>query len=338
MPLPELEYVSPETVTDAVAYLEAGREAAQAIAGGTDLLQALKDGNRQTKLIVDLGTIAGLDGLEYSNDGGLEIGALVTLSRLARDPDVNRHYPVLAEAARLVGSPQLQSMATIAGNLCQDSCCMFFNRPEEVRRPLPPCHKLGGCVCHVVTASDECWAPYAGDLAPVLIALGATATVADRDGEEVRPVANIFTDDGARPLALNPGQLITKIHCPAPLPHTGARYFKLRPRETLDYAVVGVATHVTLDPQDMTCRDIRVVLTGVASSPRLVAEAAELMGRKLTADAIEMIAQAAAKLSHPVKNVVGVQPGYRRSMVRVHVVRGLTESIEAATAATGDDT
>ncbi len=336
MALPEMDYVSPETVTDALAYLEAGREAAQAIAGGTDLLQALKDGNKQTKLIVDLGAIAGLDGLEYTPEGGLEIGALVTLNRLAGDPAVKSHYPVLAEAARQVGSPQLQAMATVAGNLCQDSCCMFFNRAEDTRRSLPPCHKLGGCVCHVVAASDECWAPYSGDMAPVLIALGATATVAGRDGETVRPVTDIFTDDGARPLALEAGELITKINCPAPLPHTGARYFKLRPRATLDYAVVGVATRMTLDPKDMACRDAAVVLTGVASSPRSVVEVADLKGQIVTEDAIELIAQAAAKLSHPVKNVVGVQPGYRRSMVKLHVARGLKESLKAAVAATGD--
>ncbi len=337
MALPEMDYVSPETVTEALAYLEAGGEAAQAIAGGTDLLQALKGGLKHPKLIVDLATIAGLDGLEYTPEGGLEIGALVTLHRLAEDPAVLGHYPVLALAARLVGSPQLQAMATVAGNLCQDTCCMYFDRPEQVRRPLPPCHKLGGCVCHVVPASDLCWAPYSGDMAPVLIALGATVTVADRDGETVLPVAEIFTDDGARPLALAPGQLITKIHCPAPRPHSGARYFKLRPRATLDYAVVGVATHMTLDPKDMTCRDAAVVLTGVASSPRSVAEVVDLKGRSVTDDAIERLAEAAAKLSHPVKNVVGVQPGYRRSMVKVHVARGLRESLEAAKAAIGDE-
>ncbi len=337
MALPELDYVSPETVTDALAYLEAGSEAAQAIAGGTDLLQALKGGLKHPRLIVDLATIAGLDGLEFTPGGGLEIGALVTLNRLAEDPAVVRHYPVLAKAARLVGSPQLQAMATVAGNLCQDTCCMYFDRPEQVRRPLPPCHKLGGSICHVVPASDICWAPYSGDMAPVLIALGATVTVADRDGETSRPVAEIFTDDGARPLALEAGQLITKIHCPAPRPHSGARYFKLRPRATLDYAVAGVAIHITLDPKDMTCRDAAVVLTGVASSPRSVADVVDLKGQSVTDDAIDLLSQAAARLSHPVKNVVGVQPGYRRSMVKLHVARGLRESLEAAKAATGDE-
>ena len=105
----------------------------------------------------------------------------------------------------------------------------------------------------------------------------------------------------------------------------------------MDYAVVGVAATVTLDPKDMTCADAAVVLTGVASSPRAVGEAKDLKGQALTEDAIERVAQAATKLSHPVKNVIGVQPGYRRSMVKVHVARGLRESLAAAKATTGDD-
>lgn len=331
MGLPELEIASPATVTDACRYLEAGAEAAQAIAGGTDLLQALKAGLKSPELIVDLSGIAGLDGLGYSPEKGLEIGALVTLRRLAGDDAVKSHYPVLAQAALQVGSRQLQAMATVTGNLCQDSCCMYFNRPEEVRRPLPPCHKLGGCICHVVPSSDECWAPYSGDMAPVLIALGATVTVADRDGEAVLPVADIFTNDGARPLNLQPGQLITKIQCPPPPPHSGAAYFKLRPRATLDYAVVGVAARLTLNPKDMTCANAAVVLTGVGSSPSSVGEAEGLKGESLTDETIERIAKAATKLSHPVKNVVGTHPGYRRRMVKVHVARALRESLEAAT-------
>jgi 4-hydroxybenzoyl-CoA reductase subunit beta len=336
MALPELEISTPATVADACRYLEAGRDAAQIIAGGTDLLQALKGGLKSPDRLVDLSAIAGLDGLDYSPESGLEIGALVTLRRLANDAAVKQHYPVLAQAALEVGSGQLQAMATVAGNLCQDTCCMYFNRPEEVRSPLPPCHKLGGTICHVVPSSDECWAPYSGDMAPVLIALGATATVAENDGETDRPVADIFTDDGARPLDLQPGQLITKIKCPPPAPHSGAAYFKLRPRETLDYAVVGVAARVTLDPKDMSCADAVVILTGVGSSPSAVAEAMALRGEAMTDEAIEKIAKAAMKLSHPVKNVVGTHPGYRRAMVKVHVARALGESLETAMAGNGD--
>ncbi len=103
MGLPELEITTPATVADACRYLEAGADAAEAIAGGTDLLQALKGGLKHPERLVDLGAIAGLDGHDYSPECGLEIGALVTLRRLANDAAVKDHYPVLAEAALQVG-------------------------------------------------------------------------------------------------------------------------------------------------------------------------------------------------------------------------------------------
>lgn len=335
MRLPEMELVSPTTVDEACRHLAAGAGAAQAIAGGTDLLVALKEGQKAPATLVDLAGLPGLDGIAYAPESGLEIGALVTLRRLAGDAVIQRHFPALAHAARQVGTGQIRSMATVGGNICQDSCCMYFNRPVEVRRPLPPCHKLGGSICHVVPTSPACWAPYAGDLAPVLIALGATVSIAGRGGESVMPLAGIFTDEGAKPLNLQPGQFITRVCCPAPAGPSGAAYIKLRPRETLDYAVVGVAARVTLNPADLTCLDATVVLTGVASSPKIVEEAETLRGTELTDDVIAPVAAAATKLAYPVKNVVGSEPGYRRAMVTVHVARALNDAL--ATAANGSE-
>jgi len=330
MRLPEMELVSPATVDEACRYLEAGSGAAQVIAGGTDLLAALKEGQKAPDTLVDLGGLPGLKEIAYGPESGLEIGALVTLRQLAGDAAVRRHYPALAHAAEQVGTAQIQSMATVGGNICQDSCCMYFNRPVEVRRPLPPCHKLGGCVCHVVPTSPACWAPYAGDLAPVLIALGATATIAGRAGETVMPLAELFSDDGAHPLRLALDQLITGIRCPAATGHAGAAYLKLRPRETLDYAVLGVAASVRLDPADLTCTGAAVVLTGVASAPKIVEEAETLRGTRLTPEVIAPVAAAATKLAYPVKNVVGSEPGYRRAMVTVHVSRALNDALALA--------
>ncbi|MHA1108254.1 MAG: FAD binding domain-containing protein [Alphaproteobacteria bacterium] len=332
MRLPELELASPATLAEACQFLEAGSDAALVLAGGTDLLVALKEGQKHPATLVDLASVPGLDEITYSDENGLEMGALVTLRQLGNDPIINRHFPVLAQTAEQVGTVQLQSAATVGGNLCQDSCCMYFNRPEEVRRPLPPCHKLGGCICHVVPTSDTCWAPYAGDMAPVLMALGATVDVADRNGETNRPLAEIFSQDGARPITLEAGQLIARIRCPAPGRCSGATYYKLRPRATLDYAVVGVAASLTLDPENVTCTDAAVVLTGVASSPQAVEEAGELVGASMTDEAIGRITEAAAKLSYPVTNVVGSEPGYRRGMVKVKVEAALREAHRIAMA------
>ena len=332
MKLPDFEFASPATVAEACGYLEGGRDETQVIAGGTELLVALKEGQKTPKLVVDLGAIEGLDGMDYAPDSGLEIGALVTLRQLAANPTIREHYPLLAHAALQVGTPQLQNMATVGGNLCQDSCCMYFTRPAEIRLPLPPCHKLGGCVCHVVPTSPKCWAPYSGDMAPALMAIGATVTVADRNGEKTMAVGDIYTEDGARPVVLEAGQLITKIHCPAPKPRSGAVYIKMRLRNILDYAVAGVAASVRLDDAGENCAEAAVVLTGVGSSPMAVPESAELADGALSDAAVDKVAEAATKLSYPVKNVLGADPGYRRAMVKLNVARSLREAALMAAA------
>ena len=110
------------------------------------------------------------------------------------------------------------------------------------------------------------------------------------------------------------------------------------PRETLDYAIVGVAASVRLNPTDLTCRAAAVVLTGVASAPKIVEEAASLRGVRLTDEAIAPVAAAATKLAYPVKNVVGSEPGYRRAMVTLHVARALNDALAIAAAAPGEET
>ena len=333
MRVPEFELVSPSTVAEACGFLGGDRDGTRVIAGGTDLLVALKEGLKTPKVVVDLGGVEDLAKIVYTPAGGLEIGSMVTLRRLAGDAMVRKHYPVLTYAALQVATPQIQSMATVGGNLCQDSCCMYFNRPAEVRLPLPPCHKLGGSVCHVVLDSPTCWAPYAGDMAPALMAIGATVTVADRNGEKTIPVGDIFCDDGARPVVLDPGQLITKIRCPAPRPRSGAVYIKMRARNTLDYAVAGVAASVRLEAAGETCAEATVVLTGVGSCPMAVSEAAGIVGKPLSDEILEKVAEAATRLSYPVKNVVGSDPAYRRDMVKLNVKRSVREAVRIAAAA-----
>jgi 4-hydroxybenzoyl-CoA reductase subunit beta len=180
VPLPAFEYVRPSTIVEACRLLADAPGRAEALAGGTELLLALKHRTRTPQQLVDLSGIDCLDRLEWSSEDGLCIGARVTLARLAADARVRQHYPAIVEAALAVGTWQLQSMGTVGGNLCQDTCCMYVNRPVEQRDGLSACHKIHGDKCHVVAGSDVCWANYAGDLAPVLLAPGAPR--AGRDG------------------------------------------------------------------------------------------------------------------------------------------------------------
>lgn len=222
MRLAQFDLVSPGTLRAACHFLEGQGNAAQIIAGGTDLLTAMKNRLKSPRLLVDLRGIPHLDDIHFSPRSGLRVGAMVTLRRLAADPAVKVHYPALAQAASQVGSPQLQAMGTLGGNLCQDTCCLYFNRSPMLRSPLQPCHKLGGSVCHVVSGSKGCWATYCGDLAPALMALRAQVTVAGPEGTSHVPLADLFSGDGRWPHSLRPGQIVAGIAVPPPGRRWGA--------------------------------------------------------------------------------------------------------------------
>lgn len=329
MTMPLFDVAAPRTVREACRLLAEAPDGAEPLAGGTELLPALRHQTRHPGLLVDLAKVEGLDGLTYSPDRGLSIGARVTLKRLIRDASVGLHYPSLAEASRVMGTPQLQMMGTVAGNLCQDTCCLYIDRSAEQRDGLETCHKIGGQLCHAVGSSDLCWATYNGDLAPVLLALGATITVADADTQDVWPLERLYTLDGKTPLALRPDQIVTRIDVPPPARRSGATYLKLRQRGSLDYPLLGVAVAVELDDDDR-CVRAAVALTGVDRGPILIERASRLVGGAPTDERIDEVAKAAYKRARPIKNVWGYSVNYRMKMVLPYTTRALKQAFELA--------
>lgn len=328
MMLPPLEHANPRSLAEACLLLEREVGTARPIAGGTDLVPALKNRQQAPRLLVDILGLQGLDAMSWSEPEGLRLGALVRLRRIASDPLVRSRYAALAEAAHLAGSVQLRAMGTLGGNLCQDACCQYFNRSPMA---LEPCHKLGGEVCHVVRGSDDCWAVYCGDVAPALLALGARVTVASPRGESTLPVDRLYSGDGERPIALVPGELLSEVVVPTPPPRSGSAYLKLRPREALDYPLLGVAAFLALGPGRVVS-DAAVALSAVDSAPVLVQEARLLRGRAPSEEAFDEVGRAARRLAHPMKNVCALPPGYRARMVEVYVRRALARALGAAAA------
>ena len=330
MSLPKFDYARPQSSAEACQLLAARGGEAHVIAGGTDLVMALKNRQKIAGVLVDLSDVPGLDQISYSDNAGLKIGALVSLRHLAANPIVQKKYPILVEAALAVGTTQLQAMGTVGGNLCQDTCCLFFNRSELMRQSLEPCHKLGGEVCHVVNCSENCWSTYAGDLAPALLVLNAKIKIADVSGEKIVPVTELFSGDGTGPHTLAPGQFITEIQVPAPAPRSGAAYLKLRQRETLDYALLGVAINLTMAADDSICTDATVALTAVDKAPLLIDAARQLKGKRLTDESISELARAARDKAQPIKSLYGYTIHYRREMIPVYVAMATQEARQRA--------
>lgn len=317
--LPPITVTRPESLSRALEEL-AAEPGPRVLAGGTDLLVALKHGHgglppRPLLSLADLD----LAGIERRGDHW-RIGATTTLWDLSRWPGAHGALAAVVEAARLVAAPPIRSRATVGGNLCLDTRCVFFNQSAFWRSGRPPCRKVGGNVCHVVPGGDRCHACHQADLPPVLLALGARAEVASRQGTRTSPLADLYTGDGLEPHRLAAAELLTAVEVPVPPAGAGAAYEKLRTRRGLDFPAVAAAVYLTRGP-DGTCADARVVLGAVGSGPVPVPEAeASLRGTRLSDAVLEAAAGAARRAATPAKNV-DLTPTYRRRVAGVLVAR-----------------
>lgn len=314
-------YLRPGSLEEAIAAL-AETPDARPFAGGTDLMSEIAEGIIHPPLVVDLGGIADLRGVETTRDGALSLGAGMTLSELHRLPEVRTHYRALADAARSVGTAQLRNQGTLGGNLCQRPRCPYY------RNPLFQCLKRGGDACYAATGENRYNAILGGepsfivhpsDCAPALVALDAQLLVTGPEGEVEVGIADFFVLPRhlvERENRLQPGELITRILLPPPDATKRTMYLKFTER-AWDFALVSVAASLTI--AGGVCADSRIVLGGVAPSPwRAYTAEQALNGQRLTPAAIAEAAQratdGAVPLEHNAYKVRLAQTAVRRCL------------------------
>ena len=215
-----------------------------------------------------------------------------------------RRYPALARAVLSISSPPLRNMGTIGGNVCLDTRCTYYNQTEEWRRSIDYCLKEEGTICWVATNSPTCWAHSASDSAPVLCALGAELRLVSHDSERTLPVTDLFRNDGIDYLTKAPEEILTEIHLPAEgdSEHCRSAFWKLRRRESIDFAVLSAAVAVWTDGDDRV-RQARIYLGAVSSQPVAATAAAELLiGHRLSEERIAEAAKLARKVATPMDN------------------------------------
>ncbi|MCX7891966.1 MAG: 4-hydroxybenzoyl-CoA reductase subunit beta [Burkholderiales bacterium] len=317
--LPEFAFARPATLAEACALLAV--EGARAVAGGTDLVPNLRRGIERPAQLVDLGGIAALDRIE-ERDGALALGAGVTLARLADDARIARVLPALAEAARSVAGPAHRSAATLGGNLCQDTRCVFYNQSEWWRRANGWCLKRDGDTCHVAPQGRRCHAAYSGDLAPVLLAAGAEAETATAAGTRRVPLADLYREDGAAHLTLAPGEIVARVFVPAPTPGRRSGYRKARARGAVDFPLAGVA--VVLVVRDGAIAELGVGLTGTNSRPFRLAGTEGFVGQPVDDALLASLAKLIQKQVSPMRSTV-TQSYYRRQVASVLAQRLVRE-------------
>jgi len=285
-----VDYVAPKSIAEVCAALAARGDKARCLAGGTDVIVQVRENRRDLDLFVDIKQIPEVNELSYDPQRGLRLGAAVPCYRIYEHAAIAAAYPGLIDAVSLVGGIQIQSRASVGGNLCNASP--------------------------------------AADTIPPLIALEAVCIIAGPRGQREVPVENFCTGPGRT--VLTPGEFLVSLLLPPPKPHSGAHYLRFIPRNEMDIAVVGACAAVTLDAARTRCLSARIVLAAVAPTPLLVPEAgAALVDGPLTDALIDKAAALAKAAARPISDMRG-DADYRRHLVGVPVKRAFHGALARA--------
>ena len=269
------------SIEEAVGLLTEYKGKAKLNAGGTDLLGLLKDSilPDYPKAIINIKTITGLDYIK-EDAAGLKIGALSKLADIVRSPAVKGKYPLLSEAARSVATPLIRNVATIGGNLVQDVRCWYYRYPHQIGGPVI-CRRKGGKTCNALAgdnryhsifgAAHGCVAVNPSDIGMALIALDASIKTSQRTID----AQGFFTAGATASTMLDANELVTEIQIPPPPQGARQHYRKFTLREPVDFAIVSVASVITL--KEGICADARIILGAVAPAPVRAGKAEEII-------------------------------------------------------------
>jgi xanthine dehydrogenase YagS FAD-binding subunit len=327
--MPAFELFQPATADDAVALLAEHGADAWVLAGGQDSFDWLKDRIKRPKVVIDLSQAGGMSGVR-DLDGGVEIGAMTTLTAIVGDPLIRERFPILSEAAGMVASPQIRNQGTIGGNISQDTRCWYY-------RSGFPCYRAGGNICyadtptainreHAILGADRCVAVSPSDTAPVLVALDAKMVIRNAGGERVVNAEDYFVGPGidiTRMNVLQPGELLTAIRIPSTWAGAEHYFEKVRDRPVWDFPLVNIAAVKVVNGGAI--ERIRIALNGVAAVPwRLTQVENAITGKPADESTAEMAGAMAIEGAFPLR-YNGYKVPLMRNLVK-RAIRGVQEA------------
>jgi 4-hydroxybenzoyl-CoA reductase beta subunit len=328
MNLPRFQFLSPTTVKETLSLMSEHRQRLRVLAGGTELMGRLKQRLLSPAYILSLKRVNSLAGIKQRKSE-LVIGATTTLTEVAGSQLIALRFKAVSEAARHVAAPAIRNVATVAGNLLQESRCLYYNQSELPRNGLGPCYKLGGETCHAVKGSKRCFSVYQGDLAPALIAVGARARLQRTGSFRTVPVEDLFTGKGANPIGLARDELLTEIILPISKAKSASAYQKSMLRGSTDYPFASAAVFLS-EGKGGTIEGARIILGAAGPGPKLAQDAANVISGKRPRDVqatdVQQAAALAAKAMEAVDNII-LPSSYRRKLAAVMTKRALEEAL-----------
>jgi carbon-monoxide dehydrogenase medium subunit len=283
------EYFEPTTVSEACSLLSKLGPECKILAGGTDLLVQMKQGALLPKNIINIKKIPGLNYVQKGKNGSLKIGALTSIHTLDESLKNDKRFGMIGHAAFLLGSPQIRNVATLGGNLCN--------------------------------------AAPSADMAPALIALDASASIASLRGSRILSLQDLFTGPGHT--LLDNTEMLTEIEIPTPPLCSAGCYEKIGRIKLVDIAVVCLAVWISIkNDAENVCDDIRIVAGAVAPTPMRVKSAESILrGKRIDERVIEEISKMASEEVRPISDVRAPE-NYRREMVKVLTARALRGALK----------
>jgi xanthine dehydrogenase YagS FAD-binding subunit len=314
MTMPNFSYIRPRSLKEAIQHVSS--DGVRVHAGGTDLLGCLRDNIFGTKKVVSISGLKELRFIRETKEGGLRIGTLTTISEIANSKRVRDRYPGLAKAASEVASPQLRNQGTIGGNLCQKPRCWYYRGEFH-------CLRKGGNTCYAYQGENQfhcifgsghiCYITHPSDAATALVAYEATLRIAGPKGMRLLPIEKFYVlpgQDVEKETVLKSNEILTEILLPPQSKDLRSSYRKVRARQSLDFALAGVA--LALKFKEDRVERARVVLSGAAPVPWRSKEAEQvLIGNRLNTDTIKRAVDAALKNAQPLE-----KNGYKISLFR----------------------
>lgn len=316
--------------TDVQQAVQMSSAVSRFIAGGTNLLDLMKENISHPEHLIDI-TGLPLHDIQETAEGGLRIGALVSNADLAWHPLIEQRYPLLSQAILAGASPQLRNMASTGGNLLQRTRCYYFYDAAV------PCNKRqpgSGCPARdrlnrihaILGASEQCVATHPSDMCVALAALAARVHVEGRGGARVIEFADFHRLPGDAPQRDNQladDELITAIELPADHLARHSHYLKIRDRASYAFALVSVAAALELDGDEII--DARLALGGVAHKPwRDRAVEALLIGRTVSRETFSAAADALLQDAEPLEH-----NGFKVKLARRAIIRALSDAAVA---------